>query len=83
MNDETKEILIAVVDYYNAMGTENDPGIRVFESIVQRASNALESHAKENREDNKNNSADVDPFDNTVAELGPGTFPVYKLEDEW
>ena len=79
MNDETKEILIAVVDYYNAMGTENDPGIRVFESIAQRASNALENHAKENREGTKNNtnSADVDPFAITDE------FPVYKLEDEW
>jgi hypothetical protein len=77
MNDETKEILIAVVDYYNAMGTENDPGIRAFESVVQRASKVLENHTKDIREDNKNNSSDVDPFSIT------GEFPAYKLEDEW
>ena len=78
MNDETKEILIAVVDYYNTMGTENDPGIVAFENIVQRASKALERHAKDIREGTNNiASADVDPFAIT------GEFPAYKLEDEW
>jgi len=45
---------------------------------VQRASKALERHAKDIREGTNNiASADVDPFAIT------GEFPAYKLEDEW
>ncbi len=73
MNDEVKEILIDLVNYYNAMGTESDPGIRMFENVAQRASRALETYAKGPGK----KSADVDPFSDT------GEFPVYKLEDQW
>ena len=77
MDDETKEILIDVINYYNTMGTESDPGIHTFEHIAQRASKVLENHAKEIRENNDINSSDVDPFSTTDE------FPMYKLEDEW
>ena len=75
MTDETKEILIGFIDYYNAMGTENDPGIRKFERLVQRASKELERHTKAKR--SNRNSADVDPFGDTGEHL------VYKSEEEW
>jgi len=75
MNDEVKEILIDLVNYYNGMGTENDPGILMLENVAQRASRALESYAKGRSADK--NSADVDPFAITEE------FPQYKLEDEW
>ena len=75
MNNEVKEILIDLVNYYNRMGTESDPGIRVFENVAQRASQALERHTKA-KSSNKN-SADVDPFGDTGEHL------VYKSEEEW
>ncbi len=75
MTDETKEILIGFIDYYNAMGTENDPGIRKFERLVQRASKELERYAKV--PESRKTSADIDPFAVT------GDFPTYKLEEEW
>jgi len=58
MNDEVKEILIDLIDYYNNTGTEDDPGFGVFENIAQRASKALEKYAQSKRF----NSADVDPY---------------------
>jgi len=58
MNDEVKEILIDLVEYYSAIGTENDPGIQAFESVAQRASKALERYATNNNK----KSVDVDPF---------------------
>ena len=73
MNNEVKEILIDLVNYYNRMGTESDPGIRVFENVARRASRALEHHAKGSNK----NSADVDPFSDTGEHL------VYKSEEEW
>tara|TARA_R100000008_G_C3446141_1_gene96968 strand:+ start:247 stop:498 length:252 start_codon:yes stop_codon:yes gene_type:complete len=60
MNDEVKEILIDLIGYYNTMGTKEDPGIHVFESVAQRASKALERHKLEGG--HAKNSADVDPF---------------------
>ena len=60
MNDETKEVLIDLIDYWNALGTENDSGMEAFCSVVQRASQALELYSKE---DTKNNSVDIDPFE--------------------
>tara|TARA_R110000824_G_scaffold67377_8_gene174572 strand:+ start:18578 stop:18724 length:147 start_codon:yes stop_codon:yes gene_type:complete len=45
MNNEVKEILIGLVDYYNAIGTESDPGIQVFESLVQRSSAELKKES--------------------------------------
>ena len=75
MNNEVKEILIDLVNYYNRMGTESDPGIRALENVAQRASRALERHTK-TKGSNKN-SADVDPFGDT------GEHPTYKSEEEW
>ena len=75
MNEQTKEILIDLINYYNTMGTESDPGIHTFEHIVQRASRALATHVDTTRKGKS--SGDVDPF-GTTAE-----FPAYKLEDEW
>ena len=60
MNNNVKEVLIDLVDYWNALGTENDPGMEAFCSVVQRASQALELQS---REDTKNNSVDIDPFE--------------------
>lgn len=78
MNDEVKEILIDLIDYYNVIGTDKDPGFGPFADVVGRASNALRRHAKEVLEDKENKkSADVDPFAITDE------FPAYKLEDEW
>jgi hypothetical protein len=62
MNDETKEILIDLVDYYCRMGTKIDPGISVLESVVQRASKALEREAAEQKLRGNRRSSDVDPF---------------------
>ena len=75
MNDEVKEILIDLINYYNTMGTENDPGIQTFERVAHRASRALKNDA--NGQSANKNSADVDPFGTA------GAFPAYKLEDEW
>ena len=82
MNDEVKELLIDLIDYYNTMGTESDPGITAFESVARRASKALERHAKEKREDKQNKSElplnyIPDPFEH------PGHPSSYKSEDEW
>jgi hypothetical protein len=75
MNDEVKEIMIDLINYYNTMGTESDPGIQAFQNVARRASNVLEQHVRETR--TEKSSADVDPFAIT------GEFPIYKLEDEW
>ena len=90
MNDEVKEILIDLIDYYNTMGTSKDPGVTILESVVQRASSVVETHATKSREGKENkNSADVDPFEQVSSlesiskhsyEKG---FELYKLEDEW
>ena len=57
MNDEVKEILIDLVNYYNAMGTSDDPGIEVFQNVVQRSSHALERYSKQTKQ-----TKDVAPF---------------------
>ena len=62
MNDETKEILTDLVDYYCRMGTKVDPGISVLENVVQRASKALEREATEQKLRGIQRSSDVDPF---------------------
>ena len=61
MNDNIKELLIDLVEYYNAMGTSKDPGIEIFENVVQRATVELKLHVKNNTKDNLK-SADVDPY---------------------
>jgi hypothetical protein len=60
MNNNVKEVLIDLIDYWNTMGTESDPGMEAFCSVVQRASRELELESKE---DTKNNSVDIDPFE--------------------
>ena len=62
MNDEVKEILIDLVDYYNLIGTEDDPGFVPFAAVVSRASKALERHALKAPQPLKYRSGDVDPF---------------------
>ena len=93
MNDEVKEILIDLVEYYNAIGSEDDPGIGVFENVVQRASKVLQAcatNAGENKQDNTK-SVDIDPFSFDViggyggyAGQEYGGFPEapMKMEDE-
>ena len=90
MNDEVKKILFDLIEYYNAIGTEEDPGFVVFADVAQRASKALERHAKETRDSNQNNnSAGVDPFAMDVVGYSGqeyGGFPepqVIKPEEEW
>ena len=80
MNDEVKEILIDLVDYWNTTGTESDPGIEAFQSVVQRASKALERDTKESREgkeDKKN--IDVNPF----REYDEFPDSIIKTEEDW
>jgi hypothetical protein len=74
MDDNVKEILIEFIDYYNAIGTKEDPGIGTFEALAKRASRVLEVHAKGGRL----KSADVDPYSFDV--VGDGR--IYKHEDE-
>lgn len=63
MNNNVKEVLIDLIDYWNTMGTESDPGIEAFCSVVQRASRELELESKKNCEGTKNNSVGIDPFE--------------------
>jgi hypothetical protein len=77
MNDEVKEILIDLIDYYNTMGTESDPGVGTFEHVAKRASKALREH----HENSRKRSADVDPFAMDV--LGNTKQIKLKFEDEW
>ena len=67
MNDETKEILIDLVDYYCRMGTKIDPGIGALENVAQRASKALEREARGQKLRDTKRSGDVDPFAMDVA----------------
>jgi len=62
MNDEVKEILIDLVDYWNAMGTDDDFGFEKFENVVQRSSKALEQEAAAQQRNKSKRSIDVDPF---------------------
>ena len=99
MNDEVKEILIDLIDYYNTVGTESDPGINTFETVAKRASKALERHARDSFESSRNNSSDVDPFAMDVVGYSGQEYggfpephivapeddiePIVKSEDEW
>ena len=84
MNDEIKEILIDLVDYYNAIGSQNDPGIKYFENVVQRASDALREHAKKAKKSTRDRSSvDVDPFADTGEFELPDLDFGFKQEDEW
>ena len=76
MNDEVKEILIDVVDYYDSVGTEDDDGILA--SVALRSRLALERHSKQTTQTPQTTKA-VDPF--TAYDEFPDT--VLKLEDEW
>jgi hypothetical protein len=59
MNSEIKKILFDLVEYYNAMGTDKDPGIGQLMDVVQRASLALEVQSRLE----KLRTSSVDPFD--------------------
>jgi|TARA_R110000824_G_scaffold345391_1_gene532064 hypothetical protein len=68
MNNEVKEILSDLIDYYNTVGTKEDPGIHIFESLAKRASKVLAR--------NRNTGVvRIDPFD--IGE------PPTKHEEEW
>ena len=77
MNDETKEILIDLIEYYNAMGTEDDPGIHVLEDVVKRSARVLEKKTRKSQK----SSGRVDPFAMDVVG-SPKQLPL-KLENEW
>ena len=79
MNDEVKEILFDLIEYYNLIGTKDDPGFESFADVVQRASKALMTHAKNNSEGKQNTNSDVDPFE------AYNEFPdsIIKVEEEW
>lgn len=81
MNDETKEILIDLIDYWNTMGTESDPGMEAFCSVVQRASKTLERHAEEQKIQATKRSSDIDPFAMDV--VGNQEQFTLKLESDW
>ena len=81
MNDEVKEILIDLVEYYNAMGTKNDPGIQTFESVAIRASHVLKRIASEGTQCSKLRSSDIDPYAMDVVG-SPKQLPL-KFENEW
>lgn len=74
MNDETKEILIDIINYYNTAHAMNCDKLQ---KLANRASKALDRHATVCKHKASRTSADVDPF------VVTGEFPVYKLEDEW
>ena len=75
INNATKEILIDLINYYNVIGTEDDPGFVPFADIVNRASKALEQHANGDTQ----GSGDVDPF--TAYDEFPDH--VIKHESDW
>ena len=62
MNDEVKEILIDLIDYYNVIGTEDDPGFVPLADVVRRASKALEREANKQKPLDSGRSSDIDPF---------------------
>tara|TARA_B100000809_G_scaffold257651_1_gene299604 strand:- start:1195 stop:1419 length:225 start_codon:yes stop_codon:yes gene_type:complete len=74
LNDEVKEILIDLVDYYNTMGTPSDPGINTFQHVVQRSVQALERYSKQPQTTNN-----IDPF------KAYDEFPddAIKMENDW
>ena len=80
MNDEVKEILIDLIEYYNAIGTENDPGFVPFADVVGRASKALQRHAIGLPPRTQQRSADIDPFA-VAAAVSPKQLPL-KFENE-
>ena len=88
MNDEVKEILIDLIDYYNAIGTKGDPGFEVFAKIASRSSKALEREVKKQKYQASAGSGDIDPFANDVighAGQEYSGFPELsmKYEEEW
>jgi len=78
MNDEVKEILIDLIDYYNVVGTADDPGFVPFAAIIRRASKALERAAN----NSYLNSGDVDPYAMDVVGFCTNTTEI-KREEEW
>jgi uncharacterized iron-regulated protein len=75
MNDETKEILIGIIDYQNSVGTKKDKGTLALENLAERAQKTLDEYSR-----TKNTtSANVDPFQ---AEFEQYEFD-FKDEIEW
>jgi hypothetical protein len=60
MNDEVKEILISLIDYYEMVGTKKDLGTLTLERLAQRAAKILEAYS----EIKNKTSASIDPFEN-------------------
>ena len=81
MNSEVKEILIDLIDYYNVIGTEDDPGFEPFADIVSRASKALEYDALNSRNGQNKGSGDIDPF--AMNAVGTRKEKIFKHEDEF
>ena len=72
MNDEIKEILMDLIDYYNVIGTEDDSGFETFADVVKRASKALEHHAIKQKDHKTPRSLDIDPFSiDSLEETSP------------
>jgi hypothetical protein len=85
MKDETKELLIGFIAYYNSIGTESDPGFKEFESLVQHASRILEREAGKNCDAS---SECIDPFEIDFIGMDGqdyGGFPELpmKREEDW
>ena len=70
MNDEVKEILIDLIDYWNAMGTDDDPEIEEFEKIIQRSAAALGRNFNDEAQKEFLRSSDIDPFAMDVVGYG-------------
>jgi len=83
MNDEVKEILIDLIDYYNIVGTDKDPGFEPFAKVVGRASKALEREAAERKRSARLRSADVDPYAMDVVGMPKQMSFEFKHENEW
>ena len=82
MNDEVKEILVDLIDYYNLIGTEDDPGFAPFAAVVSRASKALKRHALEPTIPLCYRSGDIDPFAMDVVSTTQLKLPL-KHENEY
>jgi len=74
MNDEVKEILIDLIDYWNTLDTKGTPDFETFADIIQRSSTALDRYHKQTT---IQTIKDVDVFESYDE------FPFVKMEDEW
>jgi len=74
MNDEVKEILIDLIDYWNTLNAKDTP--QIFAAIVQRSSTALDRYHKQATIQTIKDIDVFEPYDE---------FPDFlvKMEDEW